>query len=418
MNFYQTYTKKKMDNITLVVPSHNNLRHLKNMYESIKKHAPQSEVILLDDGSNDGTWEWILELAESHQHREVKAYQSEKRVGHTILYDKGIEMATNDIVGILHADMIIGPNYVENLLKHLKPGKVVCATRIEPPLHPEGREKIIKDFGLDFDTLDIDSFEKYCLDIQHEYEDKTTNGMFAPWILYKKDFEAIGGHDPIFAPFPYEDSDLFQRWILNDYELIQSRDSLVYHLTCRGHRWTDEIKKDSDDFKVFEKRARKNYLRKWGSWVKNDAYQHPIISPVYHKTLVIDGTTTLNHIEFLEPFFNKILINEKNKNVVWEFLQSENLLNCVEPKVECNLDFKFNYYDDNDAFLFDDTSVVVFLDTQKITNDDVNVITNLNDIVKETNDIGEFEIGNLKVHIKDLKEYQNELIFSLSNINK
>jgi predicted transport protein len=48
----------------------------------------------------------------------------------------------------------------------------------------------------------------------------------------------------------------------------------------------------------------------------------------------------------------------------------------------------------------------------------VNVITNLNDIVKETNDIGEFEIGNLKVHIKDLKEYQNELIFSLSNINK
>ena len=417
MNFCQTYTMKKMDNITLVVPSHNNLRHLKNAYESIKKHAPKSEVILLDDGSNDGTWEWICELSESHQHREVKAYQSKERVGHTILYDKGIQMATNDVVGILHADMIIGPNYVENLLKHLKPGKVVCATRIEPPLHPEGREKIIKDFGLDFDSLDIDSFEKYCLGVQDEYKDMTTNGMFAPWLLYKKDFEAIGGHDPIFAPFPYEDSDLFQRWILNGYELIQSRDSLVYHLTCRGHRWTDEIKKDSDDFKVFEKRARKNYLRKWGSWVKNDAYQHPIISPVYHKTLVIDGTTVLNHIEFLEPFFNKILIHKKNKNVVWEFLQSENLLNGVEPKIECNLDYKFNYYDDNDVFLFDDTNVVVFLDVQNITNDDVNVITNLNDIVKDTNDIGEFEIGNLKVHVKNLKEYQNELIFSLVNIN-
>jgi ATP-dependent DNA helicase RecQ len=70
------------------------------------------------------------------------------------------------------------------------------------------------------------------------------------------------------------------------------------------------------------------------------------------------------------------------------------------------------------VFLVDDTSVVVFLDTQKITNDDVNVITNLNDIVKETNDIGEFEIGNLKIHIKNLKEYQGELIFSLSSINK
>jgi glycosyltransferase involved in cell wall biosynthesis len=397
-------------NVSLIIPSHNNLRHLKNVYASIKKHAPQSEVILLDDGSNDGTWEWIWELAESHQHREVKVYQSKERVGHTILYDKGIQMATNDVVGILHADMIIGPNYVENLLKHLKSGKVVCATRIEPPLHPEGREKIIKDFGMDFDTLDVSGFESYCAEVQDRQRGETTNGMFAPWLLYKKDFEKIGGHDPIFAPFPYEDSDLFQRWVLNGYELIQSRDSLVYHLTCRGHRWTDEIKKDSDDFKVFEKRARKNYLRKWGSWVKNDAYQHPIISPIYHKTLVIDGTITLNHIEFLEPLFNKILVNNRDKKIISEFLQSENILNDVKPSIECKLDDKFNYYDDNDVFLFDDTNVIVFLNTQKITNDDVNVITNLNDIVKDTNDIGEFEIGNLKIKINDLTEHQTKII--------
>jgi glycosyltransferase involved in cell wall biosynthesis len=397
-------------NVSLIIPSHNNLRHLKNVYASIKKHAPQSEVILLDDGSNDGTWEWIWELAESHQHREVKVYQSKERVGHTILYDKGIQMATNDVVGILHADMIIGPNYVENLLKHLKSGKVVCATRIEPPLHPEGREKIIKDFGMDFDTLDVSGFESYCAEVQDRQRGETTNGMFAPWLLYKKDFEKIGGHDPIFAPFPYEDSDLFQRWVLNGYELIQSRDSLVYHLTCRGHRWTDEIKKDSDDFKVFEKRARKNYLRKWGSWVKNDAYQHPIISPIYHKTLVIDGTITLNHIEFLEPLFNKILVNNRDKKIISEFLQSENILNDVKPSIECKLDDKFNYYDDNDVFLFDDTNVIVFLNTQKITNDDVNVITNLNDIVKDTNDIGEFEIGNLKIKINDLTEHQKKII--------
>ena len=50
--------------ISLIIPSYNNLQHLKNAYNSIKKHAPQSEVILLDDGSTDGTWEWIWELAE------------------------------------------------------------------------------------------------------------------------------------------------------------------------------------------------------------------------------------------------------------------------------------------------------------------------------------------------------------------
>ena len=137
--------------ISLIIPSYNNLRHLKNAYESIKKHAPTIEVILLDDGSTDETWNWICELAEAHQHREVKSYRSMERVGHTILYDKGIEMATNKIVGILHADMIIGPNYIENMVKHLKKGTVVAGTRIEPPLHPAGNEKIIQNFGLDFD---------------------------------------------------------------------------------------------------------------------------------------------------------------------------------------------------------------------------------------------------------------------------
>ena len=45
--------------ISLIIPSYNNLRHLKNVYASIQKHAPEAEVVLLDDGSTDGTWEWI-----------------------------------------------------------------------------------------------------------------------------------------------------------------------------------------------------------------------------------------------------------------------------------------------------------------------------------------------------------------------
>jgi glycosyltransferase involved in cell wall biosynthesis len=198
---------------------------VQNAYASIKKHAPKAEVILLDDGSTDGTWEWMI------QQKDCILYRSEERVGHTILYDKGISLATKDIVGIIHADMILGPNYIENLVKHIKPGTVVCGTRIEPPLHPEGKEKIIRDFGMDFDTLNIDAFETFVTDAQIEFKDQTSKGMFAPWIIYKKDFQAIGGHDPLFAPFPYEDSDIFQRWILAGYNLVQSRDAFVYHLT-------------------------------------------------------------------------------------------------------------------------------------------------------------------------------------------
>jgi len=386
--------------ISLIIPSYNNLKHLKNVYASILRNAPEAEVILLDDGSTDGTWEWIWNLAEERQHREVKAFKSETRLGHTILYDKGIELATNDIVGILHADMIVGPNYIENMIKHLAPGKVVCGTRIEPPLHPEGKEKIIRDFGVDFDSLNIEAFEEFCLKTSLDNKDKTTRGMFAPWILYKKDFQAIGGHDPLFAPFPYEDSDIFQRWILNGYELIQSRDAFVYHLTCRGHRWTDKIGENDDMFKLFEAKAARNYIRKWGSWIQNDEYQYPIITPKYD--IGISATNcTITLVKALEPWCTRLYVEDKD-GLIDCYIQSEqqNTLYDLHKRV-CDLG-----HNNPDEY----QDVVVKLNCNNLTLEDFNNIQLLPKIIKETNELGKFQIGNLDIEIFSLEENQNDLI--------
>lgn len=350
--------------ISIVIPSHNNLKHLKNAYESIKKHAPQAEIIFYDDASTDGTWGWLLKIASVD--RNCKILKSEERVGHTVLYDKGIEAATNEIVGVMHADMIMGPNYVENILKHIKPKTVLCGTRVEPPLHPAASEKIIKNFGLDFDDLNVEEFEKFCLESQEQFKDQTTKGMFAPWVIYKEDFQAIGGHDWGFAPFPYEDSDIFQRWLLAGYELIQSRDAFVYHLTCRGHRWTKEIGKNDDYFTQVEQKARKYYIKKWGSWIKNDQFQHPILVPVYKKCAVIKNYQPSP----LDDWFNEV--NPTNPN---EF------------------------------------DIVVELDTSTFTESEFGIILNLNEIVKQTNETGKFQVGNLIITINSLNDRSKELIF-------
>ena len=52
-------------------------------------------------------------------------------------------------------------------------------------------------------------------------KDKFTEGVFAPWCMYKADYLAIGGHDELFAPQSKEDSDLFNRFVLNGYKVIQ-----------------------------------------------------------------------------------------------------------------------------------------------------------------------------------------------------
>jgi len=385
--------------ISFIIPSYNNLQHLKNVYASIQKHAPEVEVILLDDGSTDGTWDWMQEKYKEDENLVI--LRIDERVGHTILYDKGIELATNDMVGILHADMIIGPNYIENLVKHIQPGKVVCATRIEPPLHPEGPEKIIQDFGMDFDTLNIDAFEQFALKMQKKHNNETTRGMFAPWILYKKDFEAIGGHDPLFAPFPYEDSDIFQRWILAGYEMIQSRDAFVYHLTCRGHRWNEQVGQDDAYYKIASHRAARNYIRKWGSWIRNDEYQHPVIIPKYNIGIQVTHCNS-ELLTALEPWCDRIYIDDEMQVLTTHYMDSE------QPNTSFDLTKRVMTTTYSNPHEYDD--VVVELDRHTFTQQDFGYIQQLAEIIQSSGEPGEFRLGNLKITIYRIESREKDLI--------
>ena len=379
------------EQVTLVIPSSNNLRHLKNAYQSIKTHAQHCKIVMLDDGSTDGTTEWLAGLSDDNI---TAIYRSSERVGHTVLYDKGIDLAQTEVVGIMHADMILGPYYLENMLKHLQKETVVCATRVEPPLHPAGKEKIIKDFGTDFDNLNLDAFEAYVLEAQHEYKNLTTNGMFAPWIIYKEDFVAMGGHDRLFAPFPYEDSDIFQRWMLHGYELIQSRDAFVYHLTCRGHRWTEEIGKDDDYFKNASAKAARNYIRKWGSWIDNDEYQRPILKPRYDIGIVVENCDA-NLLLSLEPWFNNIYVDQ---SIIADYIEYE------QPKTDLILEARVRPIDEPKQ-----NDILIYFDAKD--NVDLNIIPNIQVIIRESVDaVGTYEYNGLKIDVLQMVDHIDKMM--------
>jgi glycosyltransferase involved in cell wall biosynthesis len=385
--------------ISFIIPSYNNLRHLKNVYSSLKRNEPEAEIIIIDDASTDGTDIWLKEIQKVDDN--LITFKVDNRMGHTILYDMGIDFATNDIVGILHADMLVGPNYSKNLLKHLKRGKVVCATRVEPPLHPNGKEKIIKDFGMDFDSLNVDGFETFCVETQISNEDLTTKGMFAPWIIYKEDFQRIGGHDPLFAPFPFEDSDIFQRWILAGYELIQSRDSLVYHLTCRGHRWTDEIGKDDEYYRIATAKASKNYIRKWGSWIQNDEYQHPIVPPRYNIAFSVSNAN-YHAIQQLEFWCDRLYTDDIMGVLMAYYYEEEqkNTLFDLQKKI-----VTFNY---NNPFDYED--IIVEFDWRQMTSESLLIIQQLQNIIKDSGEVGKFNLDIFTITIQRMENYQNRLI--------
>lgn len=389
-----------IDNLTVIVPSHNTVNHLKNTYKSIRKYYPDIKVIIVDDASTDGTSEWLLTLQDIN----LVVLIDGERKGHTYWYDEGMRMSTTDICAILHSDMMIGPNYFENQLKHLKPQTVVCATRVEPPIHPEGREKIVKNFGMDYFDFDESAFEVFCKTVQESEKDKSTKGIFAPWLLFKEDHLKIGGHDQNFAPYGYEDSDIFNRWILAGYEMVQSRDALVYHLTCRGHRWNKGVGIENSDYKDTMERGRKYFLRKWGQWIQNDEYMFPIIHPKYNTRLIIHNLRDINLLGFLEPFFSSVLCD--NKQIIDEYLDRE------QKTTSINLSSRIGLYSDETDLTKYDVNVII--DNGTFTNSDVQVIHQLSSILAqmetESDIAGMYELGNVKVHINKLENIIQSLV--------
>ena len=377
-------------NISLIIPSYNTEKHLINTYNSVRKYYKDVEMVIINDVSTDNTSEWLEALEDDN----VIKINSKERRGHTFFYDEGMKQATNEIVGIMHSDMIIGPNYIENTLKHLKRGKVVCATRIEPPIHPAGKEKIVMDFGMDYNDLKLDEFEKFCNEKSIEFKDITTKGIFAPWVLYKEDHFAIGGHDQTFAPYGYEDSDIFNRWILAGYEMVQSRDAFVYHLTCRGHRWNKGVGIVNDDYESTMSRCRQDFIRKWGDWIQNDEFQFPIINPKYDIGIIFESKD-INLLSHLEPWCSTIYVNT---GLLQDYIQAE------QPNTSFNLNERVKPFDN------EKNNEILITIGSTFTQQDFQLIQKLSAIIKDSGEIGEFELGNLKIEIFKIKDNINDLI--------
>jgi glycosyltransferase involved in cell wall biosynthesis len=387
-----------MKKITFVIPSRNNLEFLQLAYESIRKLNTHHEILVLNDGSKDGTFEWIEETKKTDDsliaHHNL---DTSKRVGIVGMFDKGIEMAKTDIIFAFHADMIAGPKLDENILKHLKPGIVVSATRVEPPLHPPGPEKITLNFHIgkecEAHNFDKDAFYDWCNNVGLK-DTKTTEGIFAPWCMYKEDFLAIGGHDELFAPQSKEDSDLFNRMQLAGYKFIQPWNALVYHFTSRGSRFNKHAGgaagKNSEEWLYTTNKNGREFIRKWGHFIKHDQYMKPIIPPKYDIGIILpDNNMELLHA--FEPWCNNIYCDTNLGQHYITTEQSNTSFNLSERVLP------FNNKKNNDV-------LVEITNGNLVNSKNFYYINELSSILKDSGEPGEFELDIYKITINQLKE--------------
>ena len=385
--------------ISFIQPSRDNLKYLKWSYDSIRKNGgPEPHICVADDFSSDGTWEWCIEMMEKDKNFHAIRNEGPTRLGHTILYDRLInEVAPTVIVGIYHADMYLCPGALESVIEHIKPLSVVSLTRIEPPLHPDGPEKLLMDFGTepeDFNPLEDDLLHQ----IPSLKQGRVTEGIFAPWFLFKEDFTSIGGHDPLYAPQSKEDSDIFNRFLLNGYKLIQTWDGFVYHMTCRGSRYNPtitEVGKESDEWLAQNIRSTRNFIRKWGHFVKHDSLMKPVVPPKYNIGFkVTNGNSQI--LNMLEPWCSHIDIDVDSS-------ECGKYIDLEQPNTQFNLMGRIN------AGV--KTDIIVEFDANKLTQYSYNLITEFSSIFESSEiEVGEFELDIFKVFVHNVKTYENSLI--------
>lgn len=390
--------------ISFIIPSRNNLKYLKQAVDSIRKnYRNEHDLVLLDDASTDGTWEYLQSIKSDT----IIVYRNEgpDRVGHTVLYDRGIELSKTEAFTIFHADMVTTPSHIPNLIKHLKPKTVVSATRIEPPLHPPGPEKIVMSFGLEPEEFEIkkNSFEDFVKSAIEVNKDKTTQGIFAPWMMYKQDFIGIGGHDKLFAPMELEDSDIFNRMYLAGMKFVQARDSFVYHMTCRGSRYKDGLEiereiplpdgtiwykpKDSEEYIKLRQNKFREWFRKWHCNVLHDDFMMPIV-PKKYDTAFILSNCNVNVLSLLEPWCDYIYVDCEYETYI-KSEQHQTLFD-IKDKVK-NIKEKENH------------QVTVEFDCLQMNQElFTEFIQKLPFILEESNSVGEFEYSIFKIKVNNL----------------
>ena len=390
--------------ISLIQPGRNNLKYLKWSYDSIRKNQGNHDVqiCVADDASTDGTWDWCLEMMDKDPLFKALKWDGPERVGHTILYDRLVnEIATKDICMIYHADMYLMPGALDQIEHKLEDKTIVSLTRIEPPLHPDGPEKMLMDFGVEPEEFKEDELLEWFKDVQLQQATKITEGIFAPWAFYKKDFQEIGGHDPLYAPQSKEDSDIFNRFQLNGIKFKQTWGGCVYHMTCRGSRrnTVDKAKniyEDSPEWLEQNMRSTRNFIRKWGHFVKHDSLMKPIIPHKYDIGIILPH----NNIELLralEPWCSNIYCDSNLRQHYITIEQSNTIMDLSQRVLPYN----------NEK----NNEVLVTIN-EKFEQNDFQYIQQLSDILADSGEPAfHGEIGNITVEIfETMNTYEKDLI--------
>jgi glycosyltransferase involved in cell wall biosynthesis len=109
--------------LSIVVPVYNEKRFIAEVLQRIEAVSLDKEIVVVDDGSTDGTADLLREIAQNGRFPSARFIFKDKNAGKGAALRTGIETARGDIVLIQDADLEYDPAEYSRLIEPILEGK-------------------------------------------------------------------------------------------------------------------------------------------------------------------------------------------------------------------------------------------------------------------------------------------------------
>jgi len=305
----------KQLSLTFIIVSFNTVdlleKCLKTLFDSITNSVSEAEVIVVDNGSTDGTIEFI-----KNNYPDLVLIESIDNLGYSKAVNKGAQIAKGDFIAIVNSDIQVNSNAINLLLDYLKKHRNVGV--IGPQMvFPDGKwqrsygevPSIVNVFS---DVLLIsvlrDNLKKLLWPlIKLDFYPKDVGYIDGAFMLTPREiFNQMNGFDEDFF-FYAEDLDYCYRIKRNNYKVVFFPKSKIIHVKGGSSikklnlRYTSMLL----DAKILF--IKKHYNDKFLNMFLLSQYLHWTVKKCFYKLLkpLFDDGFIKNRIEICNTMINK-----------------------------------------------------------------------------------------------------------------
>lgn len=216
--------------LSIVIPIFNSKRHYQDCLQSILNSAYRNyEVILVDDGSNDGSLEEIERIALAHP--KIRIIKTLTRRGIPRSRNTGIELARGEYIALLDIDMELGKGWPEDIIKILVDHQDIGG--VLPKVIDFQKRDTLQAVGIYIIPHTCWAIPRgFGEKDQGQYDSECDIGIGAAGsIIRKKALQDIGGFDETLGMF--DDIDMGWRIRLQGWRTFYTYKAIMYHWTSK-----------------------------------------------------------------------------------------------------------------------------------------------------------------------------------------